>query len=553
MSRFFRAQSLRRLIPSRRTPRSQRPTRLGLERLEDRCLLDGTPTVQFQRDQFAVFEDEGTAYVGVTLSFAVNYNVYANCQTQDNTAVSGGPAPDYSANLVTVNFPPNTVGPFFVPISIVNDAIPEGTEDFRVSLTALQGATLGSPGTATVTIVDDDTPVTVHFSQTLYSVEETAGFVPLTVQLNRPSRQPVQVQYRTQDGTATAAEDYVTPPNPSGVTFAPWETVKTFTVGIKNDPVYEQVNERFRVNLLNPTNAALDTPSSAEVEIHSDDALPTLQFNRSNYALLESGGTAWIQMDLTHPSAQPVGVHVYTTAGTATAGDSHDYRDTDAASVFSPGETRQWFPVVVNNDNVDELNETVNLFLDQPSGAVLYGGSQQATLTILDDDAAPIGFVFPPGLDHYEVAEDNGSPTPPTSANVTVRILAPTERMIRVDYTTLDGTAVGNRDYTPVSGHFIFPAGSPPDQSFSVPIAYDAIDENDENVRLRQTGDDPGMGNPEASLVILDNDAPPTVSLTPSTLTVPEGGGPARFTAALSGNASEKTINVGYQVSPGTA
>jgi hypothetical protein len=83
MSRFVRSLFPRRLIPSRRAPRFQGPAWLGLGHLEDRCLLDGTPTVQFQREQFAVFEDEGTAYLGVTLSFAVTDNVYAICQMQD--------------------------------------------------------------------------------------------------------------------------------------------------------------------------------------------------------------------------------------------------------------------------------------------------------------------------------------------------------------------------------------------------------------------------------------------------------------------------------------
>src|SRR5262249_44005320 len=152
---------------------------------------DGNPTVQFERQHFAVFEDEGAAFLGLTLSSPTDHPVTVSLRTRDNTAVGSGPAPDYDPNpIIDVTFGANTTGPIYVRVGIVNDTAPENTEDFRVDLLSAQGATLGSPTTAVVTIVDDDTPVTVQFSQALYPVEETAGSASLTVQLNRPSRQP---------------------------------------------------------------------------------------------------------------------------------------------------------------------------------------------------------------------------------------------------------------------------------------------------------------------------------------------------------------------------
>lgn len=81
----------------------------------------------------------------------------------------------------------------------------------------------------------------------------------LTVTLRRrifgqPQTQPVNVNYQTVDGTATAGEDYE--PTSGTLTFSGQEKTKTITVMIKGDALQED-SEDLIVQLSNPQGAVL--------------------------------------------------------------------------------------------------------------------------------------------------------------------------------------------------------------------------------------------------------------------------------------------------------
>ncbi|MGC9398821.1 MAG: Calx-beta domain-containing protein [Anaerolineae bacterium] len=98
-------------------------------------------------------------------------------------------------------------------------------------------------------------------------------------------------------------------------------------------------------------------------------------------------------------------------------------------------------------------------------------GSVEAstTVTIMPE----ITFTPPPA---YSVPEEG-------TAVITVSLTAPSDLPIRVDYATADGTVTAGEDYAASSGTLSFA----PDmtlRAFDVPIASDAIVEDDETVRL---------------------------------------------------------------------
>ena len=77
------------------------------------------------------------------------------------------------------------------------------------------GATIGTPAAAVLTIVDDDAPPTVSITSTASAPEgntRTTGAV-FAVTLSAPSGRTVTVQAQTVDGTATAGLDYVAVPS----------------------------------------------------------------------------------------------------------------------------------------------------------------------------------------------------------------------------------------------------------------------------------------------------------------------------------------------------
>jgi len=113
------------------------------------------PTVAFSSATYSVSENAGTATITVNLSGASAQTVTVNYATSNGNATAGS---DYTAASGTLTFNPgNTTQTFNV--TILDDAIFEGDETVNLALSSPGNATLGSPGTAVLTITDA-TPVT---------------------------------------------------------------------------------------------------------------------------------------------------------------------------------------------------------------------------------------------------------------------------------------------------------------------------------------------------------------------------------------------------------
>jgi hypothetical protein len=93
-----------------------------------------------------------------------------------------------------------------------------------------------------------------------------------TVSLSEPSTQQVTVAYATEDGTASAGEDYVGATSGSTLTFAPGDTSKTVSVQVNGDTQNEP-DETFFVNLSNPANATISDEKGIGT-INNDDQPP---------------------------------------------------------------------------------------------------------------------------------------------------------------------------------------------------------------------------------------------------------------------------------------
>jgi hypothetical protein len=74
--------------------------------------------------------------------------------------------------------------------------------------------------------------------------------VLLTVSLTTPATETVEVDFRTEPGTATKDEDFTG--TRGSLSFAPGEVTKSIAVEIRSDLVAEP-DERLRVVLLNPS------------------------------------------------------------------------------------------------------------------------------------------------------------------------------------------------------------------------------------------------------------------------------------------------------------
>lgn len=96
-----------------------------------------------------------------------------------------------------------------------------------------------------------------------------------TVSLSNSSNQTVTVQFSTANDTATAGQDYTSQTSRT-LTFDPRDTTESFTVEILGDTA-DEANERFFVNLTNPTNATVSDSQGVGTITDDDDpaASPT--------------------------------------------------------------------------------------------------------------------------------------------------------------------------------------------------------------------------------------------------------------------------------------
>jgi hypothetical protein len=266
-------------------------------------------------------------------------------------------------------------------VPILDDGTPELVETVNLVLSSPTNAVLGTPITATLSILDDDALATVQFSPVAFSVDEGSGPANIAVGLSKVSGVAVTVTYSTSAGTATAGLDYTD--TTAQLVFNPGETLKTFPVSIVNDAL-DETDETVNLALSLPQNATLGTPDHvATLTILDNDNAPTVQFSASGYTVNEGSNTATITATLSAPSGFTVTVGYSTSDFTALA--PSDYLTATGTLTFAPLQTSRTFTVTIVPDALDEANEIVNLALSNPNNATL-GATGAATLTIVDND-----------------------------------------------------------------------------------------------------------------------------------------------------------------------
>jgi Calx-beta domain/Domain of unknown function (DUF4214) len=115
-------------------------------------------------------------------------------------------------------------------------------------------------------------------------------------------------------------------------------------------------------------------------------AATQFQFSAASFSVMEACTTVTITVNRTGDNSGPASVDYSTSNGTAT--DRRDFITGLGRLQFASGETSKSFIVLVNDDSLVEGNETFNVNLSNPSGAVL-GAPAIATVTIIDNVAEP--------------------------------------------------------------------------------------------------------------------------------------------------------------------
>jgi hypothetical protein len=410
-------------------------------------------------DAAPVNEAAGSALFTLTLSAPSAGTVTLGYATADGSAQSGG---DYVAASGFVSFPAGATATTLA-VALLDDASDEPDESFLVDLTASPNAAI-TDGQGTATILDDDAPPSVSAADAAPVTEGNSGTATAVfpLSLSAPSGFAVAVSYATTDGSAQDPADYVGATG--SVTFPAGSTATAVPISVRGDTAFEP-DESFFLDLTAATNATLGNARGQATILNDDAEGPSLSISDASALEHSDGSTfALFAVTLSAPSTQPVTVAYATADGTATAA-SGDYVAASGTLSFKAGATLRPILVRVNGDTRLEGDETFFVNLSAPSGASLGEGQGQATikeLSLTIDDAS--------------VTEgDSGT----RNAVFTVRLSYPTLRTVRVDYRTVNGSAVAPGDYAARSGTLLFPPGVT-SRSIAVPVRGDTADESDE-------------------------------------------------------------------------
>lgn len=276
-------------------------------------------------------------------------------------------------------------------------------------------------------------------------------------------------------------------------------------------------------------------------------AASVVQFSESLYSANEIDGAMVVSVTLSAPSAETVTVAVASSDGTATVGDG-DYSAVSTNVVFNPGETVKSFSVPLNNDALQEGEETFVMTLSSPTN-VLLGSQATATGVIIDDDVTSVQFQ-PSAL---TVSEADGQ------AALKVTLSKAAVFSITVNYATSDGSAVSSGalvDYSAASGTVTFNPGEL-SHTIVVPIADDGLHESTESFSVILSNVAPGSValstlNGTANVTVNDDDPAPVAGFSSDAYSVVENAGVADITVVLS-NGSSSVVTVDYASANGVA
>lgn len=457
---------------------------------------------------------------GADGSINVQYSVLG-----PSTASAGS---DYTALTGTVNVVYTSAGGGFtnIVVEVLDDLLDEPDETVEVELTADPSYILGSPSTATVTILDNDPIPSVAFSAATSNGSESVGTVNLQVDLSTISGREVTVNYAVTGGTATSGGvDYTTLANGTLTIPAGSSSGNITITGIVDDNILEIPNETIEVTLSDPINASLGANTVHTYTINNNDSAISMGGPQSA-AEGNSGSTALIfNVNRTGDTSGAESATYTVTGSGANPANATDFvgGTFPAATVnFGVGATTATITINVNGDTDLEPNETFTVTLTNPNPSTSTTiGTATAIGTINNDDgAATVTF----SSSSASSPENTGGNIPSLIVNGTV--VNPTTVTLSVG-----GTATGGgNDYTLTSTTITIPAATYSNGAIplGLTIIGDAAVEPNETIILglsSATGDASLVAPLSTTYTIINDDGAVTVAFSSSSASSPENTG----------------------------
>jgi hypothetical protein len=338
-------------------------------------------TLQLAAASSSVSQSSGTLKISVMRVNGSSGAVSVTYATTNGTAVAGT---DYTAAKGTLNWAAADTAAKTISVAISNGTAFSGAKNFKVALSNPSAkASVGSPGTATVTINGASTPAVgaLELSKSSYSVVQGAGSVTITVNRIGGSSGAASISYATSNGTAVAGTDFTAA---SGT--LKWADAdaasKTVSIPISGSSLFSGTRS-FSVKLSTPAGSTLGSPATASVAITGSAAaaIGSLQLSASAFAVAQSAGSVSMTVNRTGGTSGAISVHYATANGTAAAGT--DYTATSGTLNWADGDAAsKTISVPVSTASAFSGTKSFNLALSSPTAGATLSSPSSAAVTI---------------------------------------------------------------------------------------------------------------------------------------------------------------------------
>ncbi|KAL8615958.1 hypothetical protein ACOMHN_034634 [Nucella lapillus] len=452
---------------------------------------------------------------------AVNLSVYTKDVKKVQTVLSriAKPGEDYTTVTESSTLIPNGNITGQLPVTILDDTIPELPEMFKVvllrvvvddpSITTKDQPSIGQVSTAVVTIATNDN---AHGAFKIYSDSPTADLnrrrvsypeqdrlaVDLIVEREGGSIGEVTVTWlvKSEGRTASYGTDFLA--NGATLTFKSGQTRSIVTVTILDDALPED-DEQFTIQLTNPGGGASVGNDSymTVVILANDNVAGVLAFNTTS-VLAKEGDQFAVEVQRSKSTRGTVKVR-WVIEGLNGLQPHLGFRVFTGALTFLPGEGKKTITLVVLSDNTPEINEEYRLKLQDittegvgSTGAASVDpqrGLASITIQGSNDPHGVLQFASP-SLS-VAVAEDAGSVSLQLDRKFgaigTVRVAYQAAQGAVSTLNTNLGLASPGQDFTAVANSFVDIPGGATTATISVSIINDLLPEIDEVFLVRLT------------------------------------------------------------------
>ncbi|MEN8120319.1 MAG: Calx-beta domain-containing protein, partial [Bacteroidota bacterium] len=299
---------------------------------------------------------------------------------------------------------------------------------------------------ATITVNITDATINAVLNVTTHGNETIPTDIVYTITLSSTNNTGSAITFDFDDlitGTATSGTDYTAVAAAAQISVADGASTGTITIPVLDDAIFEHT-ETVIAQISNASSNDINiTTSTATANITDNEAAPLVSLSVSSSTIAENGGSSNLIATLNNATTTDVDVTI-TYTGTATNGT--DYTGTAIITILA-GNTTGSITITGTNDVIYETNEDIIADITAVTNAT-EDGIQQETITIIDDDNAPL------------ITINDASATEGNNVQFTVNLSNPSSEDITVTLDLTDGTATGGTDYTATNVTVTIPAGS---------------------------------------------------------------------------------------------